>query len=116
MANYVESIQNGGFGIMTGFGDTVQPVTTTAYGQVTKRGSSYWDFGLGWQGNIDAIEEFIEENGWNFNIADMSRAEEPNDDDQRLWSVADAVTGATLSDFPDYFINAQMALVQLERN
>lgn len=116
MADYVESIQNGGFGIMTGFGDTVQPVTTTAYGQVTKRGSSYWDFGLGWQGNIDAIEAFIEENGWNFNIADMSRAAEPNDDDQRLWSVADAVTGATLSDFPDYFMNAQMALVQLERN
>ncbi len=116
MAQYVESIQNGGFGIMTEFGGTVQPVTTTSYGQVTKRGSSYWAFGLGWQGNIDAIESFIDENGWHFNLADMSRAAEADANDQRLWSVADAVTGATLSDFKDYFINAQMALAQLERN
>ncbi len=116
MADYFSSIQNGGFGIMTEFGGSVQPVTTTSYGQVTKRGSSYWNFGLGWQGNIDAIEEFIDENGWHFNLDDMSRAAEADANDQRLWSVADAVTGATLSDFKDYFINAQMALAQLERN
>ncbi|TVQ25410.1 MAG: hypothetical protein EA383_08240, partial [Spirochaetaceae bacterium] len=117
MANYVASIQDGGFGVMTEFGGTVEPVTTTGSGQLTKRGSNYWAFGaLGWQGNIEAIEEFIDENGWNFRIADMSRAAEEDADGLRRWSVADAVTGATLSDFKDYFINAQMALAQLERN
>lgn len=116
MAQYVDSIQDGGFGIMTEFGGMVEPVTTTSYGQVTKRGSEYWNFGLGWQGNIDAIEEFIAENGWNHNLDDMSRAQEEDEDGSRYWSVADAVTGATLSDFKDYFINAQMAIAQLERN
>lgn len=116
MAAYVDSIQDGGFGIMTEFGGTVEPVTTTSYGQVTKRGSEYWNFGLGWQGNIDAMEEFIAENGWDYNLDDMARAEEEDEDGSRYWSVADVVTGATLSDFKDYFINAQMAIVQLERN
>lgn len=116
MAEYFDSIQDGGFGIMTEFGGDVETVDTTSYGQVTKRGSSYWNFGIGWQGNIEAIEEFIAENGFNYNLDDVSRAAEPNDDDQQLWSVADAVTGATLSDFPDYFALAQMALAQLERN
>lgn len=116
MAAYFDRIQNGGFGIMTEFGGSVEPVTTTSYGQVTKRGSSYWTFGIGWQGNIDAIEAFIDENGWNFRVADMTRAEVEASDGNRYWSVADAVTGATLSDFPDYFVNAQMALAQLERN
>ncbi|MFP4508511.1 MAG: hypothetical protein ACLFNQ_00130 [Spirochaetaceae bacterium] len=116
MAEYFDVIQDEGFGIMTEFGGSVEPVTTTSYGQVTKRGSSYWNFGLGWQGNIDAIESFIAENGFNYNLDDVSRAEEPNDEDLRPWSVADTVTGATLSDFTDYFALAQMALAQLERN
>ena len=116
MAQYVDSIQNGGFGIMTEFGGAVEPVTTTSYGQVTKRGSEYWNFGLGWQGNIDAMEEFIAENGWDYNLDNMSRAAEEDEDGNQYWSVADAVTGATLTDFKDYFINAQMAIGQLERN
>ncbi len=115
MAHYFDVIQNGGFGIMTEFGGDVTPVTSTDYNQVTKRGSGYWDFGeLGWQGNIDAIEEFITEEGFHYNLADMQRLDE-DDEGLRRWEVADAVTGATLSDFKDYFINAQMALAQLER-
>ncbi len=115
MAAYYDNIQNGRFGIMTEFGGDVEPVTTTQYGKVTKRGSDYWDRGLGWHGNIYAIEEFIEEEGFAFNLADMQRLD-ADDDDMEYWQVADAVTGATLTDFKDYFILAQAAAAQLERN
>ena len=116
MAEYFESIQDGAFGVMTEAGGDVETVTTTSYGQVTKRGSEYWNFGpLGWQGNAEATEEFIAENGVNYDRGDLERAEEEDEDGLRKWSVADAVTGATWSDFPDYFAVAQLAVAQLER-
>lgn len=116
MAAYFDRIQNGEFGIMTEFGGTVEPVTTTAYGDVVKRGSSYWDRGpLGWHGNIEAIEQFIAENGVNFGLNEMVRASEEDEDGLRMWSAADAVTGATLSDFKDYFTLAQTAEARLAR-
>ncbi|MFP4644638.1 MAG: hypothetical protein ACLFM0_09810 [Spirochaetales bacterium] len=116
MAEYFDVIQDEGFGVMTEAGGEVEPVTSGSYGQVTKRGSDYWDFGpLGWQGNAEATEEFIAENGVNYSREDLERAEEEDDDGLRVWSVADAVTGATWSDFPDYFTVAQIAVAQLER-
>ena len=115
MAAYYDNIRNGRFGVMTEFGGDVDPVTTTAYGMVTKRGSDYWDRGLGWHGNIHAMEEFIEEHGFEFNLDDMQRLD-ADDDGMQYWQVADAVTGATIVDFKDYFILAQAAAAQLERN
>ena len=117
MAEYYEVIENGGFGIKTEAGGDVQPVTSTAYDQVTKRGSSYWDRGpLGWHGNAEAMEAFFADHGVNFNLDDMARADEEDEDGLRTWQVADVVTGATWVDFKDYFVNAQMAVAQLERN
>jgi len=115
MAAYYNGIQSGSFKIYTRFGGRAMTVSTTSYGGVTKNNSpGYWAFGQTWQGNIDAIEEFIEENGSDYSASDMVRASEENADGLRLWSVADAVTGATNSDFKDYFAVAQLAIAQLK--
>ena len=92
------------------------PVTTTAYGGVTKKDApGYWAFGVGWKGNMEAIEAFIEENGSDYPNSEMVRAAEENADGLKLWSVADAVTGATNSDFKDYFNVAQAAISRLKK-
>ncbi len=108
MAEYWQHVGNGRFEVFTEFGGTPTPVTTTSYGSVYKRGSTYWDFGLGWQGNIDAVEEAAVEHGVRFTLDEMNR----NDDD--LWELADAVTAATLTDFPDYFALIQTASARLK--
>ncbi len=109
MAEYWESIGNGGFEIFTEFGGDPIPVTTTAYGSVYKRGSTYWNFGLGWQGNIDAMEAAAAEHGVRFTLDEMNRRQDDN-----LWELADAVTAATLTDFPDYFALIQTASARLK--
>jgi hypothetical protein len=109
MAAWYENIQNGEFAIFTEFGGEPMPVTTTQYGSVTKRGSTYWNFGLGWQGNMDAIEDAAEQYGVSYTLDDMNR-----DADSGEWSLADATTAATASDFPDYFKLAQLAVARLE--
>jgi len=109
MAQYYNGIGNGAFQIFTEFGGSAMTVDTTSYGGVYKDGSSYWAAGtrgLGWQPNMDAIEEFVEENGANYSIDQM----ESTDDG---WEVADTVTGATASDFVDYFQLVQLAVAQL---
>lgn len=114
MAAYFENIQDGAFKTFTEFEGDANEVTTTQHGSLTKRGSEYWNFGpLGWSGNIEAIEEFVEEEGVAYTLDEMEQAEEENDDELRPWSVADAVTGATLSDFPDYFTLVQTAVAKL---
>lgn len=117
MAAYYDMAQAGKFAIYTEFGGKAMPVTTTSYGGVTKRNSpGYWAFGQTWAGNVAAIEEFIAANGLQFGEADMMRAKEENADGLKLWSVADAVTGATNSDFKDYIGVAQRAAGKLVSN
>ncbi|TVR54630.1 MAG: hypothetical protein EA426_16770 [Spirochaetaceae bacterium] len=109
MAEWFEKAQAGGFQIFTQFGGTPIPVTTTAYGGVTKRGSTYWNFGLGWQGNIEAVEAAAQQHGVRFGLDELRR----RSDDNR-WAMADVVTSATLSDFPDYFGLIQLAVARLK--
>ncbi|GAB6088984.1 hypothetical protein [Spirochaeta dissipatitropha] len=109
MKTYWDSIAQGGFQVYTEFGGQGQAVTTTASGSLYKRGSSYWNFGdLGWQGNIDAVEEAAARFGTGFTLDEMVRGSD------NKWLLADAVTGATLSDFKDYFGLIQMAVGRLK--
>ncbi len=108
MAAWYENIAAGEFAVYTEFGGDAAPVTTTSYGSLTKEGSEYWNFGIGWQGNIDAIEETIEENGGGFKLDEMVRT------DDNTWELADATTSATASDLPDYVNLVQTALGRLE--
>jgi hypothetical protein len=109
MAAWFDNIADGGFAIYTELGGEAMPVTESPYGGLTKRNSSYWDFGLGWQGNMEEIESAAEEYGVGYALEDMSR-----DPDENTWSLADATTGATASDFKDYFALIQMAVARLE--
>lgn len=107
MANWYDVIEAGGFQIFTEFGGEPIPVTTTEYGSVTKRGSEYWNFGIGWTGNIEAIEEAAQQFGVSYSLDELERGSD------NFWSVADATTGATASDFPDYFALIQQAVARL---
>lgn len=112
MRSYYNGIQNGAFKVMTEFGGDPMTVETTSYGSLTKRGSEYWaegGHGLGWQANIDAIETAAEEQGVSYTYGEMTR----NDDNK--WQLADAVTGATASDFQEYFALIQLAAARLDR-
>lgn len=108
MAAWFDNAVAGEFQIYTEFGGTPMPVTTTAYGGVTKRGSEYWNFGIGWEGNLDAIGDAAEQYGVAFSVDDMTRG----GDNQ--WRLADATTGATAVDFRDYFGLIQRAVARLE--
>jgi hypothetical protein len=108
MKTWWDSIDDGGFETFTEFGGTGSAVTTTSYGSLYKRGSSYWTNGLTWQGNMDAIEEAAEENGVGYTLDDMVRGSD------NKWELADATTGATASDFKDYFALVQKAVARLE--
>lgn len=115
MAAYYENIQSGRFKVFTKFRGPAKPVTATSYGGVTKAGSpGYWNFGQTWQGNIDAIEEFIEQYGSAYRRTEITQASEANTDGLKPWMVADAVSGATNADFKDYFGLAQAAIAQLK--
>jgi hypothetical protein len=117
MAAFYALVPAGMFKTFTEFGGTGTVVTTTSNGGVHKKTSpGYWAFGETWIGNITAIEDFIAENGVQVDLAKASRAEEENADGLKLWSVADAVTGATNSDFKEYVGVAQYAAGKLTSN
>jgi hypothetical protein len=110
MAAYFDAIQDGAFQVMTEFGGEPQEVTTTNYGSLTKRGSSYWaDTGKTWEGNMELIQEALVEHGLSYTLGEMSKG------DDNTWEVADATTGATASDFPDYYALGQLAIARLDR-
>lgn len=69
-----------------------------------KHGEDFWPSELHYNGNIDALEKFVVENGTDYNLSQMVQ----NDD--HVWVVADAVTGATLAGAPNYLRIAQEAL------
>jgi hypothetical protein len=107
MKAYFDGIQDGAFEVFTEFGGDPMTVTTTSYGSLTKRGSTYWNFGSGWEGNVDAIAEAAAQNGIGYSLDDLSQ----NSDGE--WEVADATTAATASDFKDYFALIQQAAARL---
>jgi hypothetical protein len=114
MAAFYALVPAGQFKIFTEFGGDAIPVATTSNGGPTKKASpGYWAFGQTWIGNITAIEEFIAENGVQLNLAKASKAKEENASGIKLWSIADAVSGATNSDFKEYFGLAQYAAGKL---
>ncbi|MFP4432090.1 MAG: hypothetical protein ACLFPV_12640 [Spirochaetaceae bacterium] len=106
METWWTSIADGGFAIHTEFGGDAMPVTTTSYGSLYKEGSQYWTNGLTWQGNMDAIEEAAVRYGVGYSLDEMTSNGE--------WELADAGTGATASDFKDYFSLIQLAAARLE--
>jgi hypothetical protein len=106
METWWNSIADGGFAIYTEFGGDAMPVTTTSYGSLYKEGSNYWTNGLTWQGNMDAIEEAAVQYGVGYSLDEMTSNGE--------WKLADAGTGATASDFKDYFSLIQLAAARLE--
>lgn len=109
MKAWFENIQDEKFQIFTEFGGDPMAVTTTDYGSLTKRGSSYWDFGIGWQGNMEAVEEAVMQHGVGYSFDEMQR-----DEDSGEWSLADATTSATLSDFKQYVGLVQTAVGRLK--
>ena len=109
MESWFNSITDGSFEVYTEFGGDPMTVTETTYGGLTKRNSEYWNFGLGWEGNMEEIQTAAEEYGVGYSLDDLAR-----DSEEGTWSVADATTGATASDFPDYFALIQQAVARLE--
>ena len=107
MRAYYEGIQDGAFAVFTEFGGDPMTIEESPYGGLTKTDSSYWNFGLGWQGNMDEIQAAAAEYGVSYTLEEMSR-------DDNFWALADATTGATASDFPDYFALIQLAESRLK--
>ena len=114
MEAYFDGISAGQFKTISEFGGPAQSITTTTYGGLTKSTSpGYWGFGQTWAGNMAAVETFVEENGAGFALQQMVRGSE-DADGLKKWAVADVVTGATFTDFKDYFGLIQAAVGRLE--
>ena len=115
MAAYHENLRNGKLKVLSGFNGEAKPVIESAWGDVFKDSSpKYWATGQTWKGNINAIEEFIEQYGSAFPHSEITHAKEKDSDGLKKWSVVDVITGATNVDFKDYFGAAQLAIAQLK--
>jgi len=116
MSAYYEALTTGGFKLLKTFGDTT-PIVISEY-QFKDGNPNYWKAStssLGWQGNIDLIETFLEENGAAFDSLEFTKVLMTIDGlEDNYWQIGDIVTGATNSDFQDYFQLAQAAFGQLE--
>jgi major membrane immunogen (membrane-anchored lipoprotein) len=111
MAAYYDNIAAGEFMVYTEFGGTGEAVTSTSYGGLTKIDSNYWgpsDRGPGWKENMKRIETLAEESGVGFGLGEMVKG------DDNVWKVGDVVSGATASDFKDYFGLVQTAVGRLK--
>ena len=103
---YVEQVNADAFFLATAEG-TEHPnlvrVDANSNVAMTKSASGYWSSGLGWAGNMDALEELLVGTKLNIDPTDF----EKNGDG--YWSSGDLVTGATLTDFADYIAVALRA-------
>lgn len=107
MASYWQNVLDGELAIYTEFGGSAMPITESPYGGLTKSDSEYWNFGIGWSGNMEALIEAAEAEGVGFKLDEITRG------DDNTWSLADATTSATMSDFQDYFNLVQTAVGRL---
>jgi hypothetical protein len=116
MKAYYDALNGGEFKLLKSF-DDASPIVVDS-GQFKDGNPNYWPAGgdrLGWQANIDATEAFLEEYGAAYDTLAFTQVTATiNDVEDTYWQIADAVAGATNSDFPDYFQLAQAAFGQLE--
>ena len=68
-----------------------------------EHGVHFWVSEITFPGNIDAIESFIVENGVDYTEDQIQK------NDEGFWTVADAVSGATLAGTPNYLLLAKEA-------
>ena len=68
-----------------------------------EHGVHFWVSEITFPGNIEAIQEFILNNGTDYTIDQIQKNEDG------YWTVADAVSGATLAGTPNYLLLAQEA-------
>ena len=115
MKAYYDALTGGELKLMLSFEDTAPTAVTE--GQFKDGNPNYWQAGgdkLGWQANIDALEMFLEENGAAYDTLAFTKTTVTTDGvEENYWTVMDTVTGATNSDFQDYFQLAQTAFGQL---
>jgi hypothetical protein len=67
----------------------------------TKSETGYWSgssYPLGWVGNQAALAEAVEGKVFNPEATLVKATEDP-----KVWTIGDAVSGATMSDLPDYY-------------
>lgn len=116
MKEYYDSLNNGGFKLLKSFDDSTPIVINE--GQFKDGNPNYWAAGgdkLGWQANTDALEAFLEEYGAAFDTLAFTKVTSTiNGVEDSYWQIADTISGATNSDFQDYFQLAQAAFGQLE--
>ena len=106
---YVEAVDAGNYGYLNADGEEVEYVCGDASAKVNMRKSltPYWSgasYPLGWAGNIAALETAIIGTKLNADLATIVKNTETG-----FWSIGDVVTGATMTDFKDYYQVAQRA-------
>jgi len=115
MKAYYDALTTGGLKLMKSLVDTT-PVLVSE-GQFKDGNPNYWQANttsFGWQGNIDTLEVFLEENGAAFDTLSFTKVETTiNDRTDTYWQIGDIVTGATNSSFQEYFVLAQIAFGKL---
>jgi len=116
MKAYYDALNAGEFKLLKSFDDTT-PIAITE-NQFKDGNPNYWQpnaTSLGWQRNIDLIEAFLEEYGAAFDTLTFTKVLTTlNEVEDNYWQIGDIQTGATNSDFQDYFQLAQTAFGQLE--
>jgi hypothetical protein len=103
---YVEQVEADAFFLATSTGiehPNLVRVDANSNVAMTKSASGYWSSGLGWAGNMDALETLLIGTKLTLDPIDF----EINEDG--YWASGDVVTGATLTDFADYIAVALRA-------
>ena len=88
--------------LLDGEGSAVKTVPVGTKASI-EHGVHFWVSPITFPGNIEAIQDFLVENGADFAPEDIAQ----NADG--YWQVADAVSGATLAGTPNYLLLAQEA-------
>lgn len=110
---YVEQIEAEAFYLATDAGEpsTLERGDATSNVAMTKSESGYWsgvNYPLGWAGNMDAIKEAFIGTRLDFTIESTDKTSE-TETDPAYWIVDGETTGATLTDFLDYYELLQRA-------
>ncbi|HEY8390074.1 MAG TPA: hypothetical protein VIL26_03890 [Clostridia bacterium] len=102
---YYEAAKNGNFKILKKFGDNFVDEydgANNSYTSLFKSTSNYWPAGsngMGWKANMEAMENYVKENGVNYTSADLEGI--TRDNDNKIY-IGDVNTGATLTGFVGY--------------
>lgn len=115
---YVEQIEAEAFYLADAAGEESTLVRGDATSNVamTKSESGYWsgeNYPLGWAGNIDAIKEAFIGTRLDFTIESTDKTS-ATETEPAYWIVGGETTGATLTDFLDYYQLLQRAYANRE--